>query len=57
MLRIFMVIIRNVDERDIVELSQLAQYFYDVYGFTIIGEYEYYVGSHIDRKFIMHKEN
>ena len=34
-----------------------AQQFYQSYGFSVIGEYDYYVGSHIDREFIMHKRN
>ncbi len=34
-----------------------AQNFYKKYEFSIIGEYNYYVGSHIDREFIMHKKN
>ena len=33
-----------------------AQKFYQNHGFSIIGEYDYYVGSHIDREFIMHKK-
>jgi len=34
-----------------------AQKFYKGYGFSIIGEYNYYVGTHIDREFIMHKQH
>lgn len=33
-----------------------AQKFYKSYGFSIVGEYDYYVGSHIDREFIMHSK-
>lgn len=34
-----------------------AQKFYQNYGFSIIGEYDYYVGLHIDREFIMYRKN
>ncbi len=34
-----------------------AQKFYQNYGFSIVGEYDYYVGSHIDREFIMYRKN
>jgi len=34
-----------------------AQKFYQNYGFSIVGEYDYYVGSHIDREYIMHRKN
>ncbi len=32
-----------------------AQKFYQSYGFVAVGEYDYYVGTHIDREYIMYK--
>ena len=34
-----------------------AQRFYARYGFRKIGEYDYYVGSHIDREWILHRDS
>ncbi len=33
-----------------------AQKFYQSYGFAAVGEYDYYVGTHIDREYIMYKK-
>jgi len=39
----------------VYQANRVAQKFYHKFGFNIIGEYDYYVGPHIDREYIMHK--
>ncbi len=41
----------------VYENNEPAKIFYKNYGFEKIGEYNYYVGSHVDLEHIMHKEN
>ena len=40
----------------VYEDNKKAQKFYQDCGFSIIDEYDYHVGSHIDREFIMYKK-
>jgi len=41
----------------VYEDNIIAQKFYRKYGFEKIGEYDYLVGSHVDREYIMFKSN
>jgi len=41
----------------VYENNFTAQNFYKKYGFSKVGEYDYFVGSHIDREFIFYLNN